>query len=170
MREQVLELWANTDLNSPQIADRVGCGVHSVGTFVSQARAKGDERANARAPARGVAKPPASKPFAEPPPPPPKRLVGIVITQPGSVVSIDEHNLVVACPGGDWQVSKPVVRIMTKMRNGDLFDHKTLAAEGPMTLDAFNMRIPQWTEVLAGLGVEFVAMKGAGCRIRIAGA
>lgn len=191
MKEQVVRLWSTTDMTREAIAAQVGCKLGSVDAFLSQARSKGDRRGYARAtmtqtfmgvpdrdatekepPVSGLSKPPAPKPFdqpkSEPLNPRPGRLAGVVITSPGDVVSIDMDNLVIACPGGDWQVSRPVALVMERMRNGETFDHKTLADIGSMGLETFKSSMPRWTEQLAARGVEFVSTKGVGCKIRLA--
>lgn len=120
----------------------------------------------------GIAKAVARKPFDQPTPPPakPTRLIGVTIDQPGSVVSIDSNMLVVACPGGDWQASKPVIRTIAKMRNGDLFDCKTLADAGDWaSVDYFINQAKAWQRDLAALGVELVIMPKVGARLRRAG-
>lgn len=191
MKEQVVRLWSTTDLTREAIAAEVGCKLGSVDAFLSQARAKGDRRGFARAtmtqtfgavperdsgereaPVSGLSKSPAPKPFdrlpSEPLNPRPGRFAGVIITSPGDVVSIDMDNLVIACPGGDWQVARPVALVMERMRNGETFDHKTLADIGSMGLETFKSSMPRWTEQLAARGVEFVSTKGVGCKIRLA--
>lgn len=190
MKEQTLRLWSTTEMTREEIAAQVGCKLGSVDAFLSQARSKGDRRGYARAtmttfgavperdagereaPVSGLSKPPAPKPFdrlpSEPLNPRPGRFAGVIITSPGDVVSLDMDNLVIACPGGDWQVSRPVALVMERMRNGETFDHKTLADVGSMGLETFKSSMPRWTEQLAARGVEFVSTKGVGCKIRLA--
>lgn len=105
-----------------------------------------------------------SKPYD----PRPGRIAGIVITAPGKVVAVDTVNFVVACPGGDWQTTRPVVLVMERMRNGEMFGHKVLADLGGMSIDALVLSIPRWTAELAQRGVTFIQVKGVGCRIEIA--
>lgn len=119
-------------------------------------------------PIAGFAKPVERKPFSKPLDPRPGRLAGVVITSPGSVVALDMDNLVVACPDGDWQVSRPVALIMERMRNGETFDDQTLAEVGSMGHSTFADSRKRWTEELAKRGVEFVHTKGVGCRIEVA--
>jgi len=187
----VLILWSTTDLSQQEIAAKVGCQESSVRAYLSMARKADDPRGYARAtttqtlkgapdrdaaekepPVSGLSKPPAPQPFdrpkSEPLNPRPGRLAGVIITSPGDVVSIDMDNLVIACPGGDWQVSRPVALVMERMRNGETFDHKTLADIGSMGLETFKSSMPRWTEHLAARGVEFVSTKGVGCKIRLA--
>ncbi len=121
-------------------------------------------------PVSGFANSVERKPFSKPLDPRPGRLAGVVITSPGSVIALDMENLVVACPDGDWQVSRPVALIMERMRNGETFDDQTLAEVGTMGLSTFADSRKRWTEELAKLGVEFVHTKGVGCKIRVAGA
>lgn len=191
MKEQVVRLWSTTDLTREEIAAQVGCKLGSVDAFLSQARAKGDRRGFARAtmtqtfgavperdagereaPVSGLSKSPAPKPFDRPPSEPlnprPGRFAGVIITSPGDVVSIDLTNFVIVCPGGDWQTSRPIALVMERMRNGDTFDHKTLADIGSMGLETFKSSMPRWTEQLAARGVEFISTKGVGCKIRLA--
>lgn len=120
-------------------------------------------------PVSGFAKPVESKPFSKPLDPRPGRIAGVVITSPGAIISIDMESFIVACPGGDWQVTRPVARVMEKLRNGDLFDDKTLADVGPMPVESFKAQISEWKRALEIRGVEFLSMKGAGCKIRVAG-
>lgn len=196
--DHALDLWSTTDLTEQQIADQVGCALGSVKAFVSAARKKNDPRAFARKlahddklsqppapkpqtvliprkdedrepPVAGFAKPVERKPFSKPLDPRPGRLAGVVITSPGSVVALDMDNLVVACPGGDWQVSRPVALIMERMRNGETFDDQTLAEVGSMGLSTFADSRKRWADEFAKLGVEFVHTKGVGCKIRVAG-
>lgn len=189
MKERVVRLWSTTTMTREEIADQVGCKLGSVDAFLSQARAKGDRRGYARAtttqtfmgvpdrdaaerepPVLGLSRPPEPKPFdrpkSEPLNPRPGRLAGIVVDQPGSVVSIDLTNFVIVCPGGDWQTSRPIALVMERMRNGETFDHKTLADIGSMGLETFKSSMPRWAEQLASRGVEFVSTKGVGCKIR----
>lgn len=117
----------------------------------------------------GIAREVERKPFAPPAPAKPIRLVGVVIDLPGSVVSIDSVMGVVACPGGDWQASKPVIRTIAKMRNGELFDARTLAEEGRwVSVDYFLAQAKAWQRDLTALGVDLVIMPKVGCRIRLA--
>lgn len=196
--DHALDLWSTTDLSEQAIAEQVGCALGSVKAFVSAARKKNDSRAFARKlahddklsvppapkpqpvliprkdeerepPVAGFAKPAERKPFSKPLDPRPGRRAGVVITSPGSVVALDMDNLVVACPGGDWQVSRPVALIMERMRNGETFDDQTLAEVGSMGLTTFADSRKRWTEELATRGVEFVHTKGVGCKIRVAG-
>lgn len=196
--DHALDLWSTTDKTEQQIAEEVGCALGSVKAFVSAARKKNDPRAFARKlahddklsrppapkaqpvliprkdeerepPVAGFAKPVERKPFSQPLNPRPGRLAGVVITSPGSVVALDMDNLVVACPGGDWQVSRPVALIMERMRNGETFDDVTLAEVGSMGLTTFADSRKRWADELAKRGVEFVHTKGVGCKIRVAG-
>lgn len=105
-----------------------------------------------------------SKPYD----PRPGRIAGVVITAPGKVVAVDIVNFIVACPGGDWQTTRPVVLVMERMRNGEMFGHKVLADLGGMSIDALVLSIPRWTAELAQRGVTFIQVKGVGCRIEIA--
>ena len=105
-----------------------------------------------------------SKPYD----PRPGRLTGVTITAPGKVVAVDVVNFIVACPGGDWQTTRPVVLVMERMRNGEMFGHKVLADLGGMSIDALVLSIPRWTAELAKRGVTFIQVKGVGCRIEIA--
>jgi hypothetical protein len=105
-----------------------------------------------------------SKPYD----PRPGRIAGVVITAPGKVVAVDVVNFIVACPGGDWQTTRPVVLVMERMRNGEMFGHKVLADLGGMSIDALVLSIPRWTAELAQRGVTFIQVKGVGCRIEIA--
>lgn len=107
-----------------------------------------------------------SKPYD----PRPGRIAGVIITAPGNIVSIDMDNLVVACPGGDWQVARPVALIMERMRNGEMFGHDILATVGSMSPSAFSESKHRWAEELAKRGVNFIHIKGVGCRIEIASA
>lgn len=195
--DHALDLWSTTDLTEQQIAEQVGCALGSVKAFVSAARKKDDPRAYARKlphdeklsqpqapnpqtvliprkdedrepPVSGFAKPVERKPFSKPLDPRPGRLAGVVITSPGSVVALDMDNLIVACPGGDWQVSRPVALIMERMRNGDTFAHEVLAELGSMGSSAFADSRKRWTEELAKRGVAFISTKGVGCRIEVA--
>ncbi len=198
--DRVLNIWATCpELTAEQIVSRVGCAVGSVKAFVSAARKKNDPRGFARKlphddklsqppalkrkpvliprkdeerepPVAGFAKPVERKPFSKPLDPRPGRIAGVVITSPGTVVALDMDNLVVACPFGDWQVSRPVALIMERMRNGETFDDQTLAEVGSMGLTTFADSRKRWTEELATRGVEFVHTKGVGCKIRVAGA
>lgn len=192
MKEQVLRLWANSEKTADQIAAEVGCSKGSVHTYLSEGRRSGDDRAFARSSAApvpkpalppagqerepsvaGFAKPVERKPFdppkSSPLDPRPGRLTGVTITRPGSVVSLDMENFIVACPCGDWQVTRPVALVMEHMRNGDTFDHQTLAEIGSMSLSTFSDSRKRWAEDLAARGVEFVHTKGVGCKIRVAG-
>lgn len=196
--DHALDLWSTTDLTEQQIADQVGCALGSVKALVSAARKKDDPRAFARKfphdeklsqppapkpqpvliprkdeerepPVSGFAKSVERKPFSKPLDPRPGRLAGVTITSPGSVVALDMDNLIVACPGGDWQVSRPVALIMERMRNGETFDDQTLAEVGTMGLSTFADSRKRWADELAKRGVEFVHTKGVGCKIRVAG-
>jgi hypothetical protein len=105
-----------------------------------------------------------SKPYD----PRPGRLAGVTITAPGKVVAVDTVNFVVACPGGDWQTSRPVALIMERMRNGDMFGNDILATVGSMSPSVFAESKHRWAEELAKRGVNFIHIKGVGCRIEIA--
>lgn len=105
-----------------------------------------------------------SKPYD----PRPGRLTGVTITAPGTVVAVDTVNFIVACPGGDWQTTRPVVLIMERMRNGEMFGHDILATVGSMSPSAFSESKHRWADELAKRGVNFIHIKGVGCRIEIA--
>jgi hypothetical protein len=120
-------------------------------------------------PVAGFAKAVERKPFSKPLDPRPGRLAGVTITSPGSVVALDMDNLIVACPGGDWRVTRPVALILERMRNGETFAHDVLAELGSMGSATFADSRKRWAEELAKRGVEFVSTKGVGCRIRAAG-
>jgi hypothetical protein len=105
-----------------------------------------------------------SKPYD----PRPGRLAGVTITAPGKVVAVDTVNFVVACPGGDWQTSRPVALIMERMRNGEMFGNDILATVGSMSPSVFAESKHRWAEELAKRGVNFIHIKGVGCRIEIA--
>lgn len=107
----------------------------------------------------------ASKPLD----PRPGRLAGVTITNPGTVLSLDMINFVVACPGGDWQTSHPVALIMERMRNGETFGDDVLATLGSMGSDSFRESRKRWTDELAKRGVTFVHTKHVGSRIEVAG-
>lgn len=100
--------------------------------------------------------------------PRPGRVAGVTITAPGKVIAVDMENFVIACPGGDWQTSRPVAQIMERMKDGDTFGHDVLAEIGSMSPSIFADSKHRWTEELAKRGVEFVSTKGVGCRIRLA--
>lgn len=131
------------------------------------------KRADDEPPVAGFAKPVERKPFDRPKSSPlnprPGRLAGVTITSPGSVVSIDMGNFVVACPGGDWQTSRPVALIMERMRNGDTFADETLADLGSMGTESFRESRKRWSDELAQRGVSFVRTNHVGCRIEVAG-
>lgn len=105
-----------------------------------------------------------SKPYD----PRPGRLTGVTITAPGTVVAVDTVNFVVACPGGDWQTSRPVALIMERMRNGEMFGSEVLAAVGNLPPSVFAESKHRWAEELAKRGVNFIHIKGVGCKIEIA--
>lgn len=105
----------------------------------------------------------ASKPLD----PRPGRVAGVVVDMPGSVVSLDMANLIVACPNGDWPVARPVALIMERMRNGETFADDVLATLGSMSTDSFRESRKRWTEELAKRGITFVHTKGVGCRIEV---
>lgn len=107
-----------------------------------------------------------SKPYD----PRPGRLTGVTITAPGTVVAVDTVNFVVACPGGDWQTSRPVALIMERMRNGEMFGNDILATVGNLPPSVFAESKHRWAEELAKRGVNFIHIKGVGCKIEIAGA
>lgn len=100
--------------------------------------------------------------------PRPGRVAGVTITAPGKVIAVDMENFVIACPGGDWQTSRPVAQIMERMKDGDTFGHDVLADIGSMSPSIFADSKHRWTEELAKRGVEFVHIKGVGCKIRLA--
>ncbi len=113
----------------------------------------------------GRTKPPVkSKPYD----PRPGRLAGVTITAPGKVVAVDMVNFVVACPGGDWQTSRPVALVMERMKDGEMFGHDVLAIVGSMSPSVFSESKHRWAEELAKRGVAFIHIKGVGCRIEIA--
>ena len=112
---------------------------------------------------------PKPKAVSKPLDPRPGRVAGVVVDMPGSVVSLDMTNLVVACPGGDWPVARPVALIMERMRNGEMFSDDVLAEVGSMGLDAFRESRRRWAGELAKRGVNFISTKHVGCRIEVAG-
>jgi hypothetical protein len=188
MGEQVLRLWSTTYMSKEEIAEKVGCSRSSIEPFLTQARAKGDRRGYARRaennsfgarvdphreiepPASGYSKPPVPRPLSplEPPAPKPVTLRGTFDAM--GVVAIDTKAHIIRGPLGDWQASAPVARTIKRMNSGGLFDRRTLLEAGPWPgEDSFSAQIPSITRHLAAIGVEFVDVKRAGCRIRRAG-
>ena len=170
--KQVLDLWAEGKLSQIEIADKVGCATSSVRAYLSMARSKGDKRAAARDPKPVLIKKAGAKPTekhkSEAVSLAPGRIAGVEVTSPGSVISLDMKNFVVACPGGDWQTSRPVALIMERMRNGETFADDVLAAIGTMGTETFRASRKRWSEELATLGITFIHTKHVGCRIEVA--
>ena len=191
MGEQVIRLWSTTQMSREEIADAVGCKLDSIDSFLTQARAKGDRRGFARRtvtqtfgsvpdeiderepPVSGFAKPVTQAPFT---PADLAPLMGIgmrpdaKITE-ASVVGIDPVGCIIRGPLADWTTDAPTMRTIRKMNvPGSLFDKKTLLEAGPWPgIETFERRLPMIKRHLAAIGVDFVDLKGAGCRIRVAG-
>lgn len=188
-RERVLALWSTTDLSTEAIATEIGCAKSSIRAYISMAKADGDSRASARPPVakamhddaddriavvlpaptlipRAAAASPAKRPASKPLDPAPGRKVGVVITNKGSVVEVDCINGIIRCPKGDWKTAVPVVLVMKKLRNGEMFDHALLAKIGSMGTETLFHAIPRWTAELASRGVELVSTRHVGCLIR----
>jgi hypothetical protein len=165
-KDVIRELFTTTSMSLDEIAAAVGSNADAVRASLSHSGVLTQPRGQGPVliPA-GRTKPSVkSKPYD----PRPGRLAGITITAPGKVVAVDTVNFVVACPGGDWQTSRPVALIMERMRNGEMFGNDILATVGNLPPSVFAESKHRWTEELAKRGVNFIHIKGVGCRIEIA--
>lgn len=88
-----------------------------------------------------------------------------------SVVGIDPVGCIIRGPLADWTTDAPTMRTIRKMNvPGGLFDKKTLLEAGRWPgIETFERRLPLMKRHLAAIGVDLVDLKGAGCRIRVAG-
>lgn len=170
-KEVVLDLWERGERDHKELARKAGCASASVQVYISAARREGDPRV-ATPTVAGYAKPVERKaePTAETAPRKSQKFVGVIIDVPPGVVGFDTERNIVAGPLGDWKTTKPVVRTLIKMNDGGLYDRRTLVDEGPWSSsDDLDQQIRKWTVELAVIGIEFVDVKKAGCRIRRAG-
>lgn len=170
-KETVLDLWERGERDHKELAWKAGCAPASVQVYLSVARREGDPRV-ATPTVAGYAKPVERKveSTAAAPVRKPEKLIGVIIDVPPGVVGFDTEQNIVVGPLGDWKTTAPVIRTLRKMNDGGLYDRRTLVDEGPWSSgDDLDQQIRKWTAELAVIGVEFVDVKKAGCRIRRAG-
>lgn len=176
--EQVLHLWATTDLSQAMIAERIGCASNSVSAFVSIARKAGDRRADARVgPKPAVDASPA--PTAEPPPPLPAATKAEPAAAPVSAVrplspppashhilSFAEGGLKVIGPSGVWTAQAGLVRMLASMNDGAIHSIDDLTRVGGYSSPAvLSARLGYIGEKLEDIGIKLSHIRGQGCKV-----
>ncbi|MGX5776976.1 hypothetical protein [Methylorubrum zatmanii] len=150
--EEILDLWASTDLPAEDIARQLGLNPNAPSARISAARAVGDKRA-AEGDLRRAGHHQQNLPVAE------GHLIRVEIgTNTGRVFG----------PGGRWDTTVVCAKALSVLKDGNLYGFQKMEeAAGLKKPHSATDLVPLLQAGLRKIGVELIHTKGIGCKLNL---